>query len=141
MESLHIHFKDIILRNLYSDPRKKRIQQDIMDWSGTKLHDAQLISYRKQLVKEELITEEEPDAVDSLIEITSKGYEAIQAFGSYQAYIADQQRVIKLQRESEIMKSRYLKLKTISVVVTTLLTALSFIAGVLLSDQVKELIQ
>ena len=56
---------------------------------------------------EGLITEEEPDEVHSLVEITPKGYEAIQTFGSYQAYIANQQKAIKLQRESEIMKSRY----------------------------------
>ncbi|KAB4494217.1 hypothetical protein GAC87_13415 [Bacteroides thetaiotaomicron] len=127
MEPLETHFKGIILSNLYRDPRKKRIQHDIMDELQTKLFPEQLISYRKQLVMEGLITEEEPDEVHSLVEITPKGYEAIQTFGSYQAYIANQQKAIKLQRESEIMKSRYLRLKTISIVITTLLSILSFI--------------
>ena len=138
MEPLETHFKGIILSNLYRDPRKKRIQHDIMDELQTKLFPEQLISYRKQLVMEGLITEEEPD---ELVEITPKGYEAIQTFGSYQAYIANQQKAIKLQRESEIMKSRYLRLKTISIVITTLLSILSFITGILLSDLVKGIIK
>ncbi|RGZ29952.1 hypothetical protein DW991_23215 [Bacteroides thetaiotaomicron] len=112
-----------------------------MDELQTKLFPEQLISYRKQLVMEGLITEEEPDEVHSLVEITPKGYEAIQTFGSYQAYIADQQKAIKLQRESEVMKSRYLRLKTISIVITTLLSILSFITGILLSDLVKGIIK
>ena len=141
MEPLETHFKGIILSNLYCDPRKKRIQHDIMDELQTKLFPEQLISYRKQLVMEGLITEEEPDEVHALVEITPKGYEAIQTFGSYQAYIADQQKAIKLQRESEVMKSRYLRLKTISIVITTLLSILSFITGILLSDLVKGIIK
>lgn len=141
MEPLETHLKGIILSNLYRDPRKKRIQHDIMDELQTKLFPEQLISYRKQLVMEGLITEEEPDEVHSLVEITPKGYEAIQTFGSYQAYIADQQKAIKLQRESEVMKSRYLRLKTISIVITTLLSILSFITGILLSDLVKGIIK
>lgn len=48
-----------------------------MDELQTKLFPEQLISYRKQLVMEGLITEEEPDEVHSLVEITPKGYEAI----------------------------------------------------------------
>lgn len=112
-----------------------------MDWIDVKLLDTQLITYRKQLVMEGLITEEEPDEVHSLIEITPKGYEAIQTFGSYQAYIIDQQRAIKIQRESEIMKSRYLRLKIIGIIITTSLSILSFIAGILLSDQVKGILQ
>ena len=131
MEPLETHFKGIILSNLYRDPHKKRIQHDIMDELQTKLFPEQLISYRKQLVMEGLITEEEPDEVHSLVEITPKGYEAIQTFGSYQAYIA----------ESEVMKSRYLRLKTISIVITTLLSILSFITGILLSDLVKGIIK
>lgn len=141
MDSLDTHFKGIILSNLHSDPCKKRIQRDIMDWINIKLLDTQLMTYRKQLVMEGLITEEEPDEVHSLIEITPKGYEAIQTFGSYQAYIIDQQRAIKIQRESEIMKSRYLRLKIIGIIITTLLSVLSFIAGILLSDQVKAILQ
>lgn len=141
MDSLETHFKDIILRDLYKDPCKKYIQRDIMDYLDVKLFDVQLTSYRKQLVMEGLITEENPDNVHSLIQITPKGYNAIQTFGSYQAYIADQQKAIKFERESAIMKSRYLKLKTISIVITTLLSVLSFIAGILLSDQIKEILK
>ena len=99
------------------------------------------MNYKLNYFLEGLITEEEPDEVHSLVEITPKGYEAIQTFGSYQAYIANQQKAIKLQRESEIMKSRYLRLKTISIVITTLLSILSFITGILLSDLVKGIIK
>lgn len=140
MESLDNHFKDIILRDLFKTPAKKRIQSDIMDVLDIKLLPEQLISYRKQLVMEGLITEEDPENLHSSIEITTKGYNVIQVFGSYQAYIANEQKAVKLQRENEIMKSRYLRLKTISVIVTTVLAILSFIAGILLSNQVKELL-
>lgn len=111
-----------------------------MDKLDTKLFDVQLVMYRKQLVMEGLIIEENPNEVHSFIEITPKGYKAIQTFGSYQSYIYHQQKGIKIQRENEIMKSRYLKLKTISILITTLLTVLSFIAGILLSDPIKELL-
>ena len=37
MESLEIHFKGIILSDLYCDPRKKRIQYDILDKLQIKL--------------------------------------------------------------------------------------------------------
>lgn len=140
MESLDVHFKNIILQNLYRNPCKKRIQQDIMDRLDTKLFDVQLVMYRKQLVMEGLIIEENPNEVHSFIEITPKGYKAIQTFGSYQSYLSHQQKGIKIQRENEIMKSRYLKLKTISILITTLLTVLSFIAGILLSGPIKELL-
>lgn len=141
MNSLDTHFKDIILRNLYKHPTSKRIQCDIMDELQVKLHPVQLVEYRKQLVIEELITEENPDEQDSPIEITAKGYEAIETFGSYQTYITNKQKSKYFQHKREIMESRYLKMKTLNIIITMILTIISFITGILLSDQIKELLK
>ena len=77
MESLDIHLKDLILRDLHKTPKKKRIQFDIFDELQISLSTEQLIGYRKQLVMEGLITEENPEELDSPIEVTPKGYEVI----------------------------------------------------------------
>ena len=141
MESLDIHFKDIILRNLYVSPHKKRIQYDILDELQITLFPEQLRGYRKQLVMEGLIIEENPNEIDSPIEIPPEGYQAIQIFGSYQSYIADKQDAMQMERKNEKLKLKYMKLRNINIIVTILLTFLSFIAGILLSDQVKKLLQ
>ena len=47
MESLEIHFKSIILSDLYCDPRKKRIQYDILDKLQIKLLPEQLLEFIK----------------------------------------------------------------------------------------------
>ena len=90
---------------------------------------------------EGLIIEENPNEIDSPIEITPEGYQAIQIFGSYQSYIADKQDAMQMERKNEKLKLKYMKLRNINIIVTILLTFLSFIAGILLSDQVKKLLQ
>lgn len=40
-----------------------------------------------------------------------------------------------------IQKSRYQKMKTLNIIITMILTIVSFITGILLSDQVKELLK
>lgn len=39
------------------------------------------------------------------------------------------------------MESRYLKMKTLNIIITMILTIISFITGILLSDQIKELLK
>ena len=64
-----------------------------------------------------------------------------QTFGSYQSYIADKQDAMQMERKNEKLKLKYMKLRNINIIVTILLIFLSFIAGILLSDQVKKLLQ
>ena len=141
MDSLGTHFKDIILRDLYCDPRKKRIQYDILDKLQIKLFPEQLISYRKQLVMEELVTEDYPDEIDSPIEVTPKGYELIHLHGSYDAYINSMKQDEELRKESERLQAKYLRLKIYNTVITIFCTIISFIAGILLSGPIKQLWQ
>ncbi|WP_373259077.1 hypothetical protein [Bacteroides thetaiotaomicron] len=130
MKSLDTHFKDIILRDLYKDPRKKRIQQDIMDKLQTKLFPEQLISYRKQLVMEGLITEEEPDEIHSLIEITPKGYEAIEKYGSYQSFLAAKTTEIINNTKLTTLNIKQLRIKNLSILINIILAIL----GILLTS-------
>lgn len=142
MDSLETHFKDIILRDLYKDPRKKRIQRDIMSWYNVTLHDLQLISYRKQLVMEGLITEEEPDEVHSLIEITPKGYEAIKKYGSYQSFL-DANTIDAINNTKlTTLNIKQLRIKNLSILINIILAIL----GILLTaytiyqnDQINDL--
>ncbi|WP_291528598.1 hypothetical protein [Bacteroides sp. UBA939] len=140
MDDFANNFKNTILLDLYKSPQKKRIQQDIFDILNIPLHPTQLISYRKQLVAEGLIREENPDEDDSPIEVTSKGYKAIQLYGSYMNYIKVQKNDALLSRESQKMQQKYLKLKYVCSIITIILSILSFIAGILLSDRIQNIL-
>lgn len=142
MDSLETHFKDIILRDLYKDPRKKRIQRDIMSWYNVTLYDIQLISYRKQLVMEGLITEEDPDEVHSLIEITPKGYEAIKKYGSYQSFLDANTMDAINSTKLTTLNIKQLRIKNLSILINIILAIL----GILLTaytiyqnDQINDL--
>lgn len=73
----------------------------------------QLIGYRKQLVMEGLITEENREELDSPIEVTPKGYEVIHLHGSYGTFINSIQQAEVLRKESEKLQAQNLKLKSI----------------------------
>lgn len=142
MDSLETHFKDIILRDLYKDPRRKRIQRDIMSWYDINLLDTQLISYRKQLVMEGLITEEDPDEVHSLIEITPKGYEAIKKYGSYQSFLDANTMDAINNTKLTTLNIKQLRIKNLSILINIILAIL----GILLTaytiyqnDQINDL--
>nr|DAJ14679.1 MAG TPA: Transcriptional regulator, MarR/EmrR family, emrR, transcriptional regulator, DNA-binding [Siphoviridae sp. ctEfY6] len=130
MESLETHFKGIILNNLHHDPRRKRIQHDIMDWINVKLADVQLITYRKQLVMEGLITEEEPDEVHSLIAITPKGYEVIERYGNYQSFLEAQTMDTINNTKLTTLNIKQLRIKNLSILINIILAIL----GILLTS-------
>lgn len=142
MESLDTHFKGIILSAFRRDPRKKRIQHDIMDWIDVKLTDIQLITYRKQLVMEGLITEEEPDEVNSLIEITPKGYDIIEKYGNYQSFLAAKAIDTINNTKLTTLNIKQLRIKNLSILINIILAIL----GILLisytiyqNNQINEL--
>lgn len=130
MESLDTHFKDIILRDLYKDPCKKRIQHDIMDWIDIRLTDIQLITYRKQLVMEGLITEEKPDEVHSLIAITPKGYEVIERYGNYQSFLEAKEMDTINNTKLTTLNIKQLRIKNLSILINIILAIL----GILLTS-------
>lgn len=112
-----------------------------MDTLDTKLFPEQIISYRKQLVIEGLVTELNPNEEDSLIEITPKGYKAIQIYGNYINYVRAKQQEVSLSQKHQKIQQRYLKLKVISIIVTIILSIVSFIAGILLSTPIRNILQ
>lgn len=140
MDSLDTHFKDIILRHLYRMPQKQRIQKDIMSRLDTVLLPVQIISYRKQLVMEGLITESNPNEEDSPIEATLEGYKVIQLYGNYMDYVKAKKKEVSLSRESQKMQQKYLKLKFVCTIITIILSILSFITGILLSDRIQNIL-
>nr|DAJ16418.1 MAG TPA: hypothetical protein [Myoviridae sp. ctNqw6] len=140
MDSLDTHFKDIILRHLYRMPQKQRIQKDIMSRLDTVLLPVQIISYRKQLVMEGLITESNPNEEDSPIEATLEGYKVIQLYGNYMDYVKAKKKEVSLSRESQKMQQKYLKLKFVCTIITIILSILSFITGILLSYRIQNIL-
>ncbi|WP_212114264.1 hypothetical protein [Bacteroides pyogenes] len=127
MKSLETHFKSIILSDLHHDPRKKRIQHDIMSWIGVNLMDVQLMAYRKQLVMEGLITEESPDEIHSFIEITPKGYEAIEKYGSYQSFLEAQTMEITNKTKLTTLNIKQLRIKNLSILINIILAVLGIL--------------
>lgn len=121
-------------------PQKQRIQKDIMSRLNTVLLPVQIISYRKQLVIEGLITESNPNEEDSPIEATPEGYKAIQLYGNYMDYVKAKKKDASLSRESQEMQQKYLKLKLVCTVITIILSILSFITGILLSDRIQNIL-
>ena len=87
---------------------------------------------------EGLITEENPEELDSPIEVTPKGYEVIHLHGSYGTFINSIQQAEVLRKESEKLQAQNLKLKKY---ITITLSILSFITGILLSDLIKGIIK
>lgn len=128
--------KNSILCDLYALPTRKRIQRDIMEALGIHLHEVQLYAYRKQLVAEELIKEYEDGTTDCEVEITLKGYEAIQLFGTYQDYCREKKKQAQSERSLQYLKERNLRLTNLNIIIGFL----SFIAGILLSGPVKTLL-
>ena len=141
MDSLDTHFKDIILRDLYTRPYKKRIQQDIMCWLNVNLTPEQLISYRKQLVVEGLIIDLCPEQDDPPIEITPEGYKAIQYFGTYQNYCQESKKMAMSEREVQYLKERNIRLKNLNIIVGTICFIIGSISGILLSAPIKNILK
>jgi hypothetical protein len=121
-------------------PQKQRIQKDIMSRLDTVLLPVQIISYRKQLVMEGLITESNPNEEDSPIEATLEGYKVIQLYGNYMDYVKAKKKEVSLSRESQKMQQKYLKLKFVCTIITIILSILSFITGILLSDRIQNIL-
>lgn len=90
---------------------------------------------------EGLITEDVPDEIDSPVEIPPKGYDIIHLHGSYDGYIKSMRQDEELRKESERLQAKYLKLKMYHTIFTIICTIGSFIAGILLSGPIKELLQ
>lgn len=134
---LDAEMKDTILRDLYKIPVRKKIQRDIFGALGINLHQVQLYAYRKQLVAEGMIAECNPQEEDCEVEITVKGYEAIQMFGSYQAYCKEKKKQAMSERSLQYLKERNLRLVNMNIIVGII----TFIAGILLSDQVKNILK
>ncbi len=106
----------------------------------TVLLPVQIISYRKQLVIEGLITESNPNEEDSLIEATPEGYKVIQLYGNYMDYVKAKKKDASLSRESKEIQQKFLKLKFVCTVITIILSILSFITGILLSDRIQNIL-
>ena len=135
-QELADRMKNAILCDLFAMPVRKRIQKDIMDALNIRLHEVQLYAYRKQLVAEGMITEYEDGTPDCEIEITVKGYEAIQYFGSYQSYRKEKRKQALSERNLQYLKERNLRLVNLNIIVGFV----SFILGILLSAPLKTLV-
>ena len=129
--------KNTILCDLFTMPTRKRIQRDIMEPLGIRLHEVQLYAYRKQLVAEGMITEYEDGTPDCEIEITVKGYEVIQFFGTYPAYCKEKRKQALSERNLQYLKERNLRLVNLNIIVGFV----SFILGALLSAPLKTLVR
>lgn len=129
--------KSVILETLHRIPDKLSIKKDIFDVLRKDIQLKQIVLYRKQLIKEGLITEENPDDPDSRVEITTEGYNAIEFYGNYIAYKKEQEKLYKSRKNLEYLREKNVRLNNINVIIGII----SFIAGILLSDPIKSILK
>lgn len=130
--------KNKILLVLHKIPDALSIQRNVLEPLNIQLDTSRIMMIRKQLVIEGLITERDPKDIQSLIEITPEGYYAVDVFEDYHSYKLHKKQGVALQREVDVLNMKYLRLKTVSIVMTIVATIISFISGVLLSTPIKE---
>lgn len=140
-DDLGAKMKNTILCDLYKLPVRKRIQKDIFAPLDIHLHNVQLYTYRKQLIAEGLIQEHNPTEGDCEVEITMKGYEAIQLHGSYQAYCTEKKKQAMTERSLQYLKERNLRLKNLNIIVGLISFITGSIAGFLLSDPIRNILR
>lgn len=140
-DDLGAKMKNTILCDLYKLPVRKRIQKDIFAPLDIHLHNVQLYTYRKQLIAEGLIQEHNPTEDDCEVEITMKGYEAIQLHGSYQAYCTEKKKQAMTERSLQYLKERNLRLKNLNIIVGLISFITGSITGILLSDPIRNILR
>lgn len=138
---LGVKMKNTILCDLYKLPVRKRIQKDIFTPLDIHLHSVQLFTYRKQLVAEGLVQEFNPAEEDCEIEITTKGYEAIQLHGNYQNYCMEKKKQVLSERSLQYLKERNLRLKNLNIIISIISFITGSITGVLLSDPIRNILR
>ncbi|WP_288242792.1 hypothetical protein [uncultured Bacteroides sp.] len=84
---------DIILQTLHHIPDYLSVQDNILKPLNMNMTDAEIMLIRRRLSMLDLIVEQYPESPKSLIKITPKGYQAIEYFGTYEAYCKEQKKM------------------------------------------------
>ena len=99
--------------------------------------DKEVMLIRRRLSMLDLIVEQYPDSPESLIKITPKGYQAIEYFGTYEAYCKEQKKTALTERRIRYLEEKNIQLKNLNIIVGLV----SFIIGILLSSPLKSILR
>lgn len=128
---------DIILQALYHVPDFLSIQDNILAPLKIEVTDKKIMLIRRHLFMQGMIEEQDSNDVYSLVKITPEGYQAIDLFGTYDAYCKEQKKMALSQREILYLKERNIRLKNLNIIIGII----SFIAGILLSSPIKSILK
>ncbi len=92
---------------------------------------------RRRLSMLDLIVEQCPESPKSLIRITPKGYQAIEYFGTYEAYRKEQKKTTLTELRIRHLEEKNVQLKNLQIIVGVI----SFIIGILLSSPLKSILR
>lgn len=129
--------KSLILEALHRIPDKLSIRKSILEPLGIDIELHTIAICEKQLIKEGLIIEVSPGDPDSIVEITTEGYNAIEFYGNYLAYKKEQEKLFKSRKNLEYLHEKNIRLNNINIIIGII----SFIAGILLSDPIKNILK
>ena len=102
---------DIILQALYHVPDYLSIQDNILVPLKVEETDKKIMLIRRRLFMQGMIEEQDSADIYSLVKITPKGYQAIDLYGTYDAYCKEQKKMKLSQREILYLKERNIRLK------------------------------
>ena len=128
---------DIILQALHHIPDYLSIRDNILTPLKIDVSDKEVMLIRRRLAMLDLIEEQEPNSPVSLIKITPKGYQAIEYFGTYEAYCKEQKKLATSEREILYLKEKNIRLKNLNIIIGII----SFIAGLLLSTPARNILR
>ena len=128
---------DIILQALHHIPDYLSVQDNILKPLNMDITDKEIMLVRKRLSMLDLIVEQYPESPKSLIKITPKGYQAIEYFGTYEAYSKEQKKTALTERRIRYLEEKNIELKNLNIIVGVI----SFIIGILLSGPLKSMLR
>ncbi len=128
---------DIILQALYHVPDYLSIQDNILVPLKVEETDKKIMLIRRRLFMQGMIEEQDSADIYSLVKITPKGYQAIDLYGTYDAYCKEQKKMKLSQREILYLKERNIRLKNLNIIIGII----SFIGGILLSSPIKNILK
>ena len=141
MTSLNSKNKNTIMMALYARPIPQRIQSDIMNPLGITLIKEQIDNCRSQLIIENIIKEELSLEKEVPVIITPHGYKMIERYGSYIDYKLAEKNEFFGKLEHDKLQRQMLKVKITATLITVIMSVISFIAGILLSNPIKSIFQ
>lgn len=136
---------DITLQACYRIPDWLSIPDNILKPLNRKAGIPQIIIARKKLVLMGLIEEKNPDDADTPVRITSKGFFAIEMYGTLEKYQREEKKLQLADRDIRYLQEQNIRLKnlnlTIGIASFIIGNLIGGLAGLLLSNPIKNILR